>query len=986
MSRKDNLVKSKSIYTLRAKHMTVPSGSIFENDYVTIIKDDGIFNDEIPLFSDSNFKFRIGGSNNGKKKHSRGGFTQVDNGNGNVWTLENLPDVKKSTDGEIALKCNYSSIKDFAYFGSAVELIKATVNDIVLRFPGGIYYYQTNIAPKITIGSTTYYMVSNEFNIDFWSPKGCNTDETDNPLRILGANYMNYVYGNGQEVNDFTVSITGDCRDSIIGTVKFGSQSPNFSIYLDGDGNKYLLTRNNGTGIIIQPKPEFFDEFWSSIDDFEKVLLNRNSKPLYRAVLERPYISEGKHYYEYKTFIWPTIVPGVPDVSSGVFGGYLNSLMEVAEYYDEYDSDNIWRMMTHESIKNLDYTFKKTSNGEEVDLSDIDFSRMRAMLRIYGRLFDDIKRYADGIKYINSITYDEKDNLPDYFLSDVVELGGYEAKSINKLQKTNHNQEIFSDDCFSGVAETSVYEINGEFMKRLALSKDYIMSEKGTRRGIQSILGMFGYRYVDDGNLTKIGDYTIKEHIRVAYQFPNYSNTARLRTYTGENLYGGENINIMEGYPVAVIAPARENVTDDDWYLVPWVDNGKKYVDNIYFQEKGGWGRIHNKEINLNITSATVIHDRYSNFCLDLYSETATYMMYVNDIDELTSLSNNIIYQGMICYVTDITKVYTTYSAESDYNSSVIVPVPSQPEEEQSNEIVFGATSSNNVVTASTQTQQRDYSHYFILYNPALSTHIGFVNNDLYSCYGWKNILNSEFNGVNPTTLDGLKVLYLESLNLDVKGNNPHCGYGNYDNGDSYIEKLNRLFGTELEEGHFDYIKDDPNFTNDYNMIRTVGFSVGDLIIDNSKCYYFYDNEQNGNETEIVFKASEEVDGGHGSNQTDSIDASYSSFVNAEDPKSGLKNTEAAAFSVINVKNLIIEIKTNGNAHFEKYLSDVVFKYLNELIPSTAILWYEFIGGTNSQTPSAYDGASGHNEITNEIVADGVIIDNESTYFIENND
>ena len=133
MSRKDNLVKSKSIYTLRAKHMTVPNGAIFENDHVTIIKDDGIFDDSVALFSDSNFKFRIGLSDNGRKKHSRGGFTQLDNGNGEIWTLENLPEVKKSTDGEIALKCNYSSIKDFAYFGSAVEMIKATINDIALQ-------------------------------------------------------------------------------------------------------------------------------------------------------------------------------------------------------------------------------------------------------------------------------------------------------------------------------------------------------------------------------------------------------------------------------------------------------------------------------------------------------------------------------------------------------------------------------------------------------------------------------------------------------------------------------------------------------------------------------------------------------------------------------------------------------------------------------------------------------------------------------------
>ena len=666
MSRKDNLVKSKAIYTIRKKHLTVPNGTIFENDHVTIINDDGIFNDEVPLFSYSNFKFKIGASNDGKKRHSRGNFTQHDNGEGNVWTLENLPDIKKSTDGEISLKCDYSSIKDFVYFGSAVELIKATVNDIVMRYPGGLYYYPSDIAPKITINGRNYGMVSNEYNIDVWTPKGCNVDDVDNPLRVLGASYGEYVGSDGFELQDFNITITSNCADSIIGEGTIDGKL--FYVYLDGDGNKYLLTdSNNRNGIIIEPKNKYFDEFWHSIDDFEKMLLNRNSKPLYRAVLERPYISEGKHYYEYKTFIWPTIIDGnpSPDVSSGVFGGYLNSLIEIAEYYDEYDADNIWRMMTHESIKNLDYTFKRTIGYDEIDTSDIDFSRMKAMLRIHGRLFDDIKRYADGIKHINSITYNEKNNIPDYFLSDVVELSGFEAKSINNLQKTENGSTITSYDTFCGVSGTSVYDINGEFLKRFALSKDYIISEKGTRRGIQSILGMFGYRYVDDGNLTTIGDYTIKEYIRVAEYFPKYTEMARLRTYSDENLYGGDNMNIMKGLPVAVVCPNIEDPNDLDYYLIPWVKNGEKYVDNIYFQEKGGWGRIKEKNINLSITSASMIYDSYPKFCLDLYSETAPYLMYANNIDELTSMPNNILYQGMICYVTDITKVYTTYSAET---------------------------------------------------------------------------------------------------------------------------------------------------------------------------------------------------------------------------------------------------------------------------------------------------------------------------------
>lgn len=353
--------------------------------------------------------------------------------------------------------------------------------------------------------------------------------------------------------------------------------------------------------------------------------------------------------------------------------------------------------------------------------------------------------------------------------------------------------------------------------------------------------------------------------------------------------------------------------------------------------------------------------------------------MFVSDIDELTSLSNNVVYEGMVCYVTDITKVYTTYSAESDYNSSIIVP--SEQEEEQQQNMTRATASIDTGGNDYQNVPYRDYSHYFILYNTALSTHIGFVNNDLYSCYGWKNILNSEFNGENPATLDGLKVLYLESLNLNVKGNNPHCGYGNYDNGDSYIEKFNRLFGTQLNEGYFDYMKDDPAYSEEYAIICTTGFSIGDLIVDNKKSYYFYDNEHNGDETEIVIRGGSESE----CPNEDTIDANYDNFFNAEDPK-GRKDVVSAAFSVVNVKNLIIEINTKGNPYFEKYLRDVVFKYLNELIPSTAILQYEFFNGERVEIPSAYNGIYGNrNEITQEIVADGVIVDDDSTYFIENN-
>ena len=112
--------------------------------------------------------------------------------------------------------------------------------------------------------------------------------------------------------------------------------------------------------------------------------------------------------YEEKSYIWPTVGNDgfTPDMTTGAFQGYLESLISLASFHDEYDSDNIWRMMTHESIKNMDWTYTN-KNNEEIE-GDIENNGISSMIRIYGRQFDDIKLYADSIKNMINISYNEK--------------------------------------------------------------------------------------------------------------------------------------------------------------------------------------------------------------------------------------------------------------------------------------------------------------------------------------------------------------------------------------------------------------------------------------------------------------------------------------------------------------------------------------------------------------------------------------------------
>lgn len=862
MAKKDKLIKSKSIYTIKNKHSVTNNGIIYENDHVTIIPNDGIYDGEMALFSDSNFKYRIDTNKNEKKRHNRGNYLKHSDGvSGDTWTLETISgNTIQSEESKIVLKPNYSSLKDFAYYGSAVELIKATVNDVIQHFPGGITKYaDANHAPKVKIGGKDYTLLSNEFEIDCWTGGGAiASGDVKNPMRVLAASYMNYMDGDTELTEPPTFSAsTSTCPNSIIGDVFINGKS--FPVYMDGEGKKYLLEGNEP--INLKPKQEFVDKFWGEADDFVKVLLNKETTPLYKATFETPYSDETGFYYKNKSYIWPTIGDTeIPDITTGAFQGYLESLISLASFHDEYDSDNLWRIMTHESIKNLDWTFTSKKGNEEKDLSDFNTTGIEAMLRIQGRQFDDIKRYADNIKNTNAITYDEKGNLPDYFLSDIVENNGWDAYHV--LPPTVIDADVVSDkieiEIASGSGTTILYKsgktasyINSVFQRRLSLSSSYINSMKGTRRGMETILGMFGY--INGEN------YEITEYIASAATGISYSDGAKLRGRFENPYEDDELLHLMDGYPVA-IATYKSGETENT-VLIPWFDKKISNKD-FYFQCKGGWGKRDSKELNLpqELTSVTVL----SGSNVTIYGETQPYMKYANNIDEMLSFSHTDVYKDMICYVADISDIEKMYSCETEGELS-------------------------------------GCSHYFILENTALYTHCGYIENDLYydGCYGWKNIPTTDIKeGKNEA---GLNVLYLESLVADYKGNNPHIGYGKYDDGEDYLNYFRQIFKSPMEKGLVDYLNCEDKST--YDEILNYGFNIESAITDNEKCSY---------------------------------------FTNGVEPLGDGKFEDVTvADLIINVKNLTIKFKVKDNEH-KKYIQNVVLKYLEPMIPSTSIVEYKF--------------------------------------------
>ena len=182
------------------------------------------------------------------------------------------------------------------------------------------------------------------------------------------------------------------------------------------NGIPYYLT--DTPNVSIRPSILEIDRVFEEFDDFERLLLNKKSEPIYTAELDYPHETQrGIETYR-KHFTWPLSGKWNLDISSQLYSEYVNDLLTLANFYDEYRTDNLWRMMTHDSIKNMDITFSRPDKNEDSEDYNEGTSKVQGLLWAYGRLFDELKRSIDNVRATNTITYSGQNNVPDYFLSE----------------------------------------------------------------------------------------------------------------------------------------------------------------------------------------------------------------------------------------------------------------------------------------------------------------------------------------------------------------------------------------------------------------------------------------------------------------------------------------------------------------------------------------------------------------------------------------
>lgn len=447
------LVKSHSNYVLKSRHQDVSDGTIYERDITTIGGVNQFAKGMTPIYRSNNFIITV--RNDKGSTNTYGNSKWEKNGDsGNTWTLENLSGLTSSDESsdstKIVLKQDYYDFCDFAYYGSLSELFRASITDILSRFPGELYgtshntYYTSaitvdgeSIEDSAIIGSEDVYELDNPFGIDIHSTNV--PSDADSKKYFANGGYKNYELiddknpDNHEDIMSWVSNITNN--NACVGE-KFGEIVINdkYTIYAYiGENFKvtYMFDKNSLEGVHIRPLSCFLDDFYNGCDNFEKLLMNRKSTPLYKATFS--VLKEGDYgmYREFETFVFPTTYGGYNiDANDYGFTDYTARLSEIGEFYDNRVTDNIYRAMTHEAIKNFDWTYTREYTSGDEEEYVIGGQKMQKALRVIGREFDEIKSYIDNLKNSNRLSYDERGNMPDYFLKDTLNDDGWDVKLV----------------------------------------------------------------------------------------------------------------------------------------------------------------------------------------------------------------------------------------------------------------------------------------------------------------------------------------------------------------------------------------------------------------------------------------------------------------------------------------------------------------------------------------------------------------------------
>lgn len=448
--------------------------------------------------------------------------------------LDNLPATKykpPTRDPQGGLKVSFDKADPtyFAKYGSLLELVRVSIENIILKFPASIRSspslgdtigYNITNSQYIPLGGTTTFVArTNFFSNPFDIYYGDNlqfefNDDRVTPLRNLtlqSDKYTLVVDGISYEILEFTPE---------------SSTSTGF-ITLKVKGNPFEGGANSKE-FYITPKEKEVNSFYEDLDEFEAYLLNKDNN--YAAIFYDKKEKDGGIIINYKLKLqFPKLDDYNIDVTTSKYTVYLNDLKTFAERFDDSRGNLLMRKLVPENVQSITL--------ENNDSLNPTYGQINKLLIIYGRHLDDLNRYLKGAKFFNNVTYDKKNNIPDGLIKNFASSIGWDVKSTD--------------------------ELDIEAWRQLILNSWYIFSSKGTRKSIDFILKFMGV----PSEIVEFNEYIIRAKTPI--------NVDQLEHFY-ENFRGDFDIRSLpidnQGFPTY-----PQNTLQDYFQMDGNVDRGMRY-------------------------------------------------------------------------------------------------------------------------------------------------------------------------------------------------------------------------------------------------------------------------------------------------------------------------------------------------------------------------------------------------------------------------
>lgn len=402
--------------------------------------------------------------------------------------IQSLEESRVLLASEYRVFPNYdlSQVTNFTLYGSLSKRLSVSVEKIINYFPGAIEVNMMGLdyTTGATITGITYDSANDETIIDIPTNKIRNPfdiDYTVNSTRDLSLREINVA-----PIRDFTVNfknyvviISGTSYPIIdFAALDSFNSSP---LQLVISGNPFNGLTEIFSDVLIKPN-DFYTEkaFNENFDEVEKFLLNRLVTPQYTAVFQLPVqTDDGQYYNDNRKITWPLDGNWNLDIRTPAFDNYLVNLSQVGEIMDSLKTNLISRFLTTAAFKEF----------------DTETQKVEKVLQIYGRSFDEVKRFIDALAYVNSVNYNIGNDIPSQLLKNLAQTLGWNI-NISPITNENFLESVFGNTTqieFSGFSRPQTpSEVNFQYYRNLIMNSAYLFKSKGTRKSVEFLLRMIG--------------------------------------------------------------------------------------------------------------------------------------------------------------------------------------------------------------------------------------------------------------------------------------------------------------------------------------------------------------------------------------------------------------------------------------------------------------------------------------------------------------